>query len=107
MKHFFYEIDKKKGTAPIKAAPHPTLPPPTSSPAVSAMINGMKPSPNITAQTLPSQTTPTVSTPKVKDKKEPKAQKGWGFGTLGRKSKAARPDISAPIQSSYVKENFL
>ena len=85
------------------------------------MMHGVKPPAANATHTLPAQPTIT-NTPKSKRKKfvsfmknqllfniESETTKKEGFfGTISRrKSKNTRPDISAPIQSTYVKLNFL
>lgn len=83
----------------------PQLPTQSSTPqmpsAMSTMMNGIKPPPAVVTQTLPPQTTP-VNTPKKSESQK------VGFLTFGRsKGKKARPDISAPIQSTLVHVNHI
>jgi len=62
---FCYLIEKKKVNAPVKPAP-PSVQQPNASPAMSTMMNGIKPpTPSSVTQTLPTATAP-VSTPKSK-----------------------------------------
>ncbi|CAF2147915.1 unnamed protein product [Rotaria magnacalcarata] len=84
---------KKKCNAPIKAPPPVSPPPPTVSTA-SAIVNGMKSTSSVVSQ--PVQTTAVHTQKKSTTTKQ-------GFFTIGRSKKnVARPDISAPIQSTLV-----
>ncbi|CAF1010902.1 unnamed protein product [Rotaria sp. Silwood1] len=89
---------KKKTPAPTKVA-HPVISPTSTSPGVSALMNGMKPTPvTIAPSTSSVAATTSVTTPQKQN-----TVKNSGFFTMGRnKKKATRPDISAPIQSSLV-----
>ena len=111
-------IEKKKGSAPIKAHPAPvqaTAPPP----ALSTIANGIKPpsansltnthSPVAPAPAPTATPKSTASTAAVSNidktischlRVEATTQKHSGFFTLRSKKTAARPDISAPIQST-------
>ncbi|CAF2062950.1 unnamed protein product [Rotaria magnacalcarata] len=85
--------EKKKCNAPIKAPPPVSPPPPTVSTA-SAIVNGMKSTSSVVSQ--PVQTTAVHTQKKSTTTKQ-------GFFTIGRSKKnVARPDISAPIQSTLV-----
>ncbi|CAF1622746.1 unnamed protein product, partial [Adineta ricciae] len=86
---------KKRNHPPAKVLP-PNIQPPNASPGVSAMMGGIRHPPPAVVQTP----IPLGAAPETISKKS--HTKNPGFFTIGRRKKVARPDISAPIQSTLV-----